>query len=247
MAFNLYSCATYKELSEQVGEHMFSRISRDLKVNSHFDLGLASGNSPKGAYKECINFIKEADLNLSDLHTFNLDEYYPMPQNDRNSFYYEMMERFWKPLHRANSTFDINHGHILNGSAQDPDAECAAYEALIKKRGWIDLQILGLGPNGHIAFNEPGSAPDSRTRKITITPESRAVLAKTYDHIPEFGLTMGIGTILEAKEIILIVTGEGKKNIFQKLISMTKPDASIPASYLLGHPNVNIYTDILLQ
>jgi glucosamine-6-phosphate deaminase len=247
MAFNLYISSSYKELSEQVGEYIYSRVSRDLKVNSHFDLGLASGNSPKRAYQEFISFIKGRDLNLSNLHTFNLDEYFPIEKNSKGSFYTEMMQRFWKPLHHANKTFNIAHGHILDGSTTDPDAECARYEKLIKKRGWIDLQILGLGSNGHIAFNEPGSPIDSRTRKITITPESRVALAKTYDHIPAFGLTMGIGTILEAKEILLIVTGEGKKEVFKKLTSMTEPDPSLPASWLLDHPNVNIYTDILIQ
>lgn len=244
MAFNLYSCSSYKELSEQVGEHMYSRISRDLLVNSHFDLGLATGNSPKGAYKEFIDFVKGKDLNFSNLHTFNLDQYYPTKKTNDNSFYSEMMKRFWEPLYKANRTFNKNNAHMLDGSTTDPDTECAHYETLIKKRGWIDLQILGLGPNGHIGFNEPGSTIDSRTRKIIIAPESKAAFTKTYDDIAQFGLTMGIGTILEAKEIVLIVSGESKREVFQKLMRMTQPDTSLPASYLLGHPNVALYTDL---
>lgn len=236
MAYNLYISASYKELSQQVGEYMYARISRDLNINSHFDLGLAAGNSPKGAYKEFIDFVKGRNLNLSDLHTFNLDEYYPIEKNSKESFYTEMMKRFWQPLHSANKTFNIANAHILSGSTQNPDVECAAYEALIKKRGWIDLQILGFGTNGHIAFNEPGSAKDSRTRQVILA-----------DNGGRDALTMGIATILEAKEIILIVTGEEKKEVFKKFTAMTKPHSDIPASYLLSHPNVTIYTDILLQ
>ena len=234
---------SYQSLSSDIA-HI---IAKQIIAQPHFTLGLASGNSPRQMYEELIELLGEADIDLSNLHTFNLDEYYPMAQSHTGSFYTEMMNRFWQPLHRTNKTFDMNHGHILNGEVADVSEECSRYETLIKESGGIDLQVLGLGLNGHIAFNEPRSAIDSRTRKIIITPKSRAALAKTYDDIPQFGLTMGIATILEAKEIVLMVTGEGKREVFKTLMSMTEPNADVPASYLLDHPNVNIYSDILLQ
>ena len=234
---------SYQSLSSDIA-HI---IAKKLIAQPRFTLGLASGNSPKLMHEELIKLLGKPGIDLSQLTTFNLDEYYPMKQSHAGSFYTEMMDRFWQPLHRANKTFDMNHGHILNGEASDVSEECSRYETLIKESGGIDLQVLGLGLNGHIAFNEPGSAIDSRTRKIIITPESRAALAKTYNDIPQFGLTIGIGTILEAREIILMVTGDGKREVFKTLMSMTEPNADIPASYLLGHPNATTYTDLLLQ
>src|SRR3989344_1654461 len=236
MSLKIQKYASYADLSSQIA-HI---IAKKIIAQTRFTLGLASGNSPRQMYKELIELLGEADIDLRNLHTFNLDEYYPIKQSHAGSFYTEMMDRFWQPLHRANKTFDINRGHILNGEAADVSEECSRYETLIKESGGIDLQVLGLGLNGHIAFNEPGSAIDSRTRKIIITPESRAALAKTYNDIPQFGLTIGIGTILEAREIILMVTGDGKREVFKTLMSMTEPNADIPASYLLEHDNITI-------
>lgn len=237
--------SSYNELSLETADFIYRKIKRRITDTGAFNLGLATGNSPKGTYAELIKLLRESKLDLSQLHTFNLDEYYPIASSDKNCFYQEMVREFWEPLHRANNTFNIANGHIPNGETKDGDTECQKYEILIKEHGGIDLQILGLGPNGHIGFNEPGSAGDSRTRKITITPESKKALKKTYGkNVPDFGLTMGIGTILEASEIILIVTGESKKEIFQELMTLKKPTPEIPASFLIIHPNTTIYSTL---
>ncbi|MDP4011552.1 MAG: glucosamine-6-phosphate deaminase, partial [Candidatus Roizmanbacteria bacterium] len=198
----------------------------------------------KELYKHLIRLLSVSHLNLSELHTINLDEYYPISQTADQSFFQEMFHEFWQKLHDGNHTFNFAHGHILNGE-KDAVEECARYEKIIKDLGGIDLQILGLGTNGHIAFNEPGSKETSRTRKIKITEESKKALMKMYGDVPEYGLTMGIGTILESKEIVLIATGESKKEVFQKLIKLEKPTSDIPASFLLDHPNTTVYTTLV--
>jgi glucosamine-6-phosphate deaminase len=137
----------------------------------------------------------------------------------------------------------------LNGENPKAELECRIYEKMIQKAGGIDLQILGLGINGHIGFNEPGSKEDSRTRQIDLTEETREANKKYFDDdlekVPAHGLTMGIQTILEAKELVLIVTGESKKAVFEKIIKLKKPSRKIPASFLLNHPHVMVYNDIL--
>lgn len=235
--------ASYHNLSLEAAQYIYGKIKTQLLDTGKFNLGLATGNSPKEMYKHLIRLLSVSHLDLSNFHTFNLDEFYPVLQTEDQSFFQEMFHEFWQPLNEGNSSFNFAHGHILNGEKSDAE-ECERYENLIKELGGIDLQVLGLGPNGHIGFNEPGSSIDSRTRKITITKSSETALKKTYGTIPEYGLTMGIGTILEAREIVLIVTGESKKEVFQKLIKLEKPTADIPASFLLTHPNTIVFTDL---
>jgi len=239
---NIKNYSSYHDLSLETAQYIYGKIKSQLLKTGKFNLGLATGNSPKDTYKHLIHLLSVSHLDLSNLHTFNLDEFYPLSQTADQSFFQEMFHGFWLPLNEGNNTFNFTHGHILNGEKNDSE-ECDRYEKLIKELGGIDLQILGLGPNGHIGFNEPGSEATSRTRKITITKSSKIALEKTYGTIPEYGLTMGIGTILEAREIVLIATGKSKKEVFQKLIKLEKPTADIPASFLLNHPNTTIFTD----
>lgn len=239
---NIKNYSSYHDLSLEAAQYIYGKIKPQIRDTGKFNLGLATGNSPKEMYKHLIRLLSVSHLDLSQFHTLNLDEFYPVSQTEDHSFFQEMFHEFWQPLNEGNNTFNFAHGHILNGEKSDTE-ECKRYENLIKELGGIDLQVLGLGPNGHIGFNEPGSLAGSRTRKITLTQESRTALKKTYKQTSQYGLTMGIGTILEAKEIVLLVTGDKKKKIFHKLQKLHEPTPDIPASFLLTHPNTTVFTD----
>lgn len=245
---NIKQFPNHEELSEAAAEHIFQKIKQGIEEKGSFVLGLATGASPKRMYELLIEKLGHSNLQLSDFHTFNLDEYHPMWQGHKRSYFQEMYNCFWKPLNALNPSFEIPNGHILNGENPKPDLECRIYEKMIEKAGGIDLQVLGLGINGHIGFNEPGSEGDSRTRMIELTQETREANMKYFDDnlekVPTHGLTMGIGTILEAREIVMIVTGEKKKEIFEELQNLKKTVESNPASFLLEHSSTVFFSDI---
>lgn len=245
---NIQTFSTHEELSEQAAQYIFDTIQKKIGETGTFVLGLATGASPRLLYQKLVQKLGTSELDLSELHTFNLDEYYRIRQSQPQSYFQEMYHSFWKPLNELNHSFEITNGHILNGEAPKPDLECRIYEKMIQKAGGVDLQVLGIGINGHIGFNEPGSKGDSRTRQIDLTPETREANKKYFGDdlkkVPEHGMTMGIGTILESKEILTIVTGEKKKEVFEKLQQLTAPTADIPASFLINHPNTIFYSDL---
>lgn len=242
--FQIKYFSTYDNLSIAAANYVFDKIYSNIKSVGNFTLGLATGNSPRGTYLQLIQLLGNNNLDLSNLNTVNLDEFYPISQQNKYSFYQEMLNGFYIPLNHGNKTFQIQNGHILDGDTKNTEIECQNYENLIEKLGGINLQILGLGPNGHIGFNEPGSPGDSRTRKIKLTLDSKIALAKNYVKVPDYGLTVGIETILEAKEILLIVTGNAKTDIYDKLLKLKDPNPDIPASWLLKHPHTTIFTDL---
>ncbi len=245
---NIKHFTNHDESSAHVAQYIFDRIQTKIGESGTFVLGLATGASPKLMYQNLVRLLGESELDLSGLHTFNLDEYYPIRQSHPNSYFQEMYRSFWKPLNELNPTFEIPNGHILNGENPKPEFECRIYEKMIEKAGGIDFQVLGLGVNGHIGFNEPGSSGTSRTRMIDLTPETREAnkiyFGNDLEKVPTNGLTMGIGTILESKEIVMIVTGEKKRDLFQKLEQRDTPTEEIPASFLLNHPNTTFYSDL---
>lgn len=240
----------YDALSQQAAEDISTLIHEGLKANNHFVLGLATGATPMGMYRHLVPMLARFSDDLSGLHTFNLDEYYGLTQENKNSYYAEMMAQFWKPLHELNRTFKIEHANIPNTEAKNAETECAHYEEKIKKAGGIDLQILGIGTNGHIAFNEPGSAGDSRTRVVDIAEETIKVNAEKFfngdiSKVPRHAISMGIGTILEAKKIFLLASGPSKKDILLETLAHSTPTEKNPASFLHNHQDVTIYTDIV--
>lgn len=247
-SLSIHSYSSFEELSINAAQQTYHRISHGLLQNDHFVLGLATGSSPVGMYRHLIQILGTEALDLTNLHTCNLDEYYGLKSTHPRSYHTEMLNTFFKPLHQVNPTFPYTNMHLLNGEDPHPDKECARYENVISDMGGIDLQILGLGVNGHIAFNEPGTGRESRTRKIqidaaTITANSR-FFNGDEDTVPTEALTMGIATILESKEIFLLVHGPEKKNIFEKLKNLEAPTEAIPASYLLVHPHVTVFSDL---
>lgn len=203
---------SYDGISHEAAQLVADRLRR----KPNLVLGLATGSTPLGLYKELIRMHKEEGLDFSPVTTFNLDEYVGLRPSHDQSYHYFMHEHLFKHI-------NIPQGqtHVPDGMAGDIDAFCDWYEAEIVRKGGIDLQILGIGGNGHIAFNEPGSSLGSRTRVKTLTEKTRQDNARffaTPEEVPKYALTMGVGTIMEAKELILLANGPGKADAIKAAI-----------------------------
>jgi len=182
-----------------------------------FVLGLPTGSSPLGMYKELIELNKSGAVSFKNVVTFNMDEYVNLPKDHPESYYSFMWNNFF-------SHIDIQKGNvnILNGNAPDLAKECEEYEAKMKKLGGISLFVGGIGPDGHIAFNEPGSSLTSRTRIKTLTYDTIVANSRFFGNdvnkVPKTALTVGVGTVMDAKEVLIIVNGHGKARALQQAI-----------------------------
>jgi len=187
------------------------------KPDRPFVLGLPTGSSPLLIYGELAKQVKEKKLSFADVVTFNMDEYYGLPADHPQSYRYFMMENLFNHV-------DIDPGnvHILNGMAKDPVEECRLYEEAIAKAGGIELFLGGMGSDGHIAFNEPGSSLRSRTRIKTLTSETKIANSRFFDNdpekVPSTALTVGVGTVMDAREVLIIVSGKGKARALQAVV-----------------------------
>jgi glucosamine-6-phosphate deaminase len=220
-----------------------SLIRERNSAGHHTVLGLPTGSTPLGLYRELIRLHKENKLDFSRVVTFNLDEYYPMPPDDPHSYHRWMKETFFDHVNIRPENIHIPDGTIEPHATED---YCSRYEAQIKKAGGIDLQILGIGRTGHIGFNEPGSTITSRTRRVTLDPVTRRDAAGGFfgeENVPHQALTMGVGTILEAKKIVILAFGEHKAPIVQKAVE-EDPTVAIAASFLQNHPDASFLLDI---
>lgn len=200
----------YENLSRWVANYVAERINAaQPSKDKPFVLGLPTGSTPLGMYRKLIELHKEGRLSFANVITFNMDEYIGLPEDHEQSYHSFMWNNFF-------SHIDIpkENVHILNGNAKDIKAECEAYEAKIKSVGGIDIFLGGIGPDGHIAFNEPGSSLSSRTRVKTLTTDTIHANSRFFDgdlsKVPTTALTVGVGTILDAKEVIILVNGLGK-------------------------------------
>jgi glucosamine-6-phosphate deaminase len=226
--------------AEAVGKEAARMIADLIRRKPNAVLGLATGSTPEPCYAELVRMHKEEGLDFSQVITFNLDEYYPIDPRHEQSYRYYMDTKLFNHINinKANT-------HVPYGLAPDPDEHCRWYEEQIKRVGGIDLQILGIGHNGHIAFNEPGSSFASRTRLIVLTAETIKANSRFFEReedVPRYALTMGIGTILEAKKIVLLATGEGKADAVAAAIE--GPITTMcPASALQLHPDVTFILD----
>jgi glucosamine-6-phosphate deaminase len=203
-------------------------------------LGLATGSTPLGLYRELIRLCSDEGLDFSKLTTFNLDEYIGLPPHHEQSYHRFMWDNLLSQIN-----VDPRFVHIPNGMVLDIEAHCAWYEEQIVRAGGIDLQILGIGANGHIAFNEPGSSLGSRTRVKTLTRKTREDNARffgTLEEVPKHAITMGIGTIMEARELLLLASGEGKAAAMQAAAE-GPITAMVPASMVQMHRNVYAVVD----
>src|SRR5699024_899830 len=203
-------------------------------------LGLATGSIAEGMYQCLINQYNEQQISFKNVTTFNLDEYIGLAADDPNSYQYFMNENFFKHI-----DIQENKTHLPNGVATNLKKECTDYEQKITDAGGIDLQILGLGTNGHIAFNEPGTSFKGRTDIVDLAQATLDANARFFDSIEEVptqAVTMGIGTIMEAREIILLVSGESKTNALAQVINGPVTE-KFPASILQTHEHVTIIAD----
>jgi glucosamine-6-phosphate deaminase len=226
----------YDAVSAEAAKLVVDRLLR----KPNLVLGLATGSTPIGLYRELIRRCREDGLDLSKITTFNLDEYVGLPPDHPQSYHHFMREQLF-----AHMNLDPRHVHIPNGMAMDIEAHCDWYEAEIQRNGGIDLQVLGIGANGHIAFNEPGSSLGSRTRVKTLTRNTREDNARFFgsvDEVPSYAITMGIGTIMEARELLMLVTGETKAEAL-RAAAEGPLTAMVPASMIQMHRRAYVIAD----
>ncbi len=232
--------------SQQASRHVALMIESLIRQNNSATrptvLGLATGSTPVGLYRELIRLHQDAGLDFSRVTTFNLDEYYPMTAEDPHSYHLWMHETFFKHVNIPPQNIHVPDGTI---PFQDVEEYCARYEQLIRRAGGIDLQILGIGRSGHIGFNEPGSTRHSRTRMVTLDPVTRRDAASDFfgeDNVPQQALTMGVNTILETRKIVIMAFGEHKAPIVQRAVEGEMSEA-ITASFLQKHPDATFLLD----
>src|SRR4051794_36731517 len=205
-------------------------------------LGLPTGSTPVGLYRELIRLHREAGLDFARVITFNLDEYFPMPPDDPHSYRRWMQETFFDHVNIPPQNIHVPDGTIRPEEAED---YCQRYEQKIRRAGGIDLQVLGIGRTGHIGFNEPGSPRHSRTRLVTLAPVTRRDAAGDFfgeENVPHQALTMGVGTILEARKVVLLAFGEHKAKIVRKAAEEQVSDA-VTASFLQQHADATFILD----
>ena len=205
-------------------------------------LGLATGSTPIGIYRELIRMHHDEALDFSDVITFNLDEYYGVAPDDIHSYHRYMWENLFSHINIPRDNVHIPRGDVPR---DEIDAECARYEQAIRDAGGVDLQLLGIGKTGHIGFNEPGSGADSRTRIVTLDTITRRDAAADFfgeENVPTEAVTMGVATILAAREIALVATGEHKAAIVRRAVE-GEPSPDVAATYLQEHPDATFYVD----
>ncbi len=215
-------------------------IARELRGNPHLVLGLATGKTMERVYRNLVRMHREEKLDFSLCTTFNLDEYVGLFPSDQNSYRHYMDQHLFRHVN-----IDPRNTHLPNGMASDLAAECRHYEALIQRFGGIDLQLLGIGKAGHIGFNEPLSALRSRTRVKALTPTTisqNAPLFGSEESMPRRAITMGVGTIIEARRCVLLATGDSKAQVIAQAVE--GPITSmVSASALQLHPRCTVVVD----
>ena len=225
---------------EQMSKTSAQLIAREIQRKHDLVLGLATGDTPIGTYKELVKIHKEEGLDFSKVTTFNLDEYVGLAPLHKNSYNLFMRENLFEHIN-----VNPENAYVPQGNTDDPEEFSRWYEEQIKKAGGIDLQVLGIGGDGHIGFNEPGSSFASRTRVKALdrqTIEDNSRFFEKEEDVPRFAITTGIGTILEAKKILLIANGEKKADVCAKFIE-GPVSSQITASALQLHSYVTIVLD----
>lgn len=229
-------CKDYEELSKKAAKMVASVMT--LKPNCI--LGLATGSTPVGTYQELIRLNEAGEIDFSKVTTYNLDEYYPIsPENDQ-SYRYFMNNNLFNHVN-----IDKANTHVPNGMAEDAEAECRAYEEMVAATGGVDLQILGVGQNGHIGFNEPDAnliAPTHLTGLTESTISANARFFDSADDVPRQALTMGMTTIMRAKKIMVLANGKAKHAVVRAMLT-DEITTEIPATLLKVHNDVVLLCD----
>ena len=230
---NFIKVKNYEELSARAA----AIICEQVKAKPDCVLGLATGSSPLGAYAKIVEKHKAGEIDFSSVKSVNLDEYVGLDGEHDQSYRYFMNNNLFKHIN-----IDIKNTHVPNGCASDVDAECKAYDALVKDLGGIDLQLLGIGLDGHIGFNEPDTYFEKATHKVALddsTIDANSRFFASRDDVPTTAITLGMGGIMSAKSVLLIANGKGKKDIVEKaFFGPITPE--VPASILQLHPNLTV-------
>ncbi|MDY2614850.1 MAG: glucosamine-6-phosphate deaminase [Lachnospiraceae bacterium] len=232
----IYKATDYKDMSRKAA----NIISAQVIMKPNCVLGLATGSTPIGTYQQLIEWYRKGDLDFSDVTTVNLDEYKGLPRTNDQSYYYFMHQNLFDQVN-----INPENTHLPNGMEPNSEKECARYESLIHSLGGVDLQLLGLGHNGHIGFNEPGEAFEKETHCVDLqerTIEANKRFFASADDVPKQAYTMGIKTIMQAKKILVIVSGEDKADIVAKAFFGPVTPA-VPASILQMHNDVTLVGD----
>ena len=231
----------YKEKdNEALSRRAAGIIAAQVIMKPDCVLGLATGSSPVGTYECLAEAYRNGDLDFSEVHTVNLDEYKGLPAEHDQSYAYFMRENLFSKVN-----VPAENTNIPNGMEEDAAKECARYDAVIESLGGIDLQFLGIGGNGHIAFNEPAESFDKGTHTVELTQETREANARFFasiDDVPTAAYSMGIQSIMKARKILMVVSGKGKAEAVKAMVS-GPITPRVPASVLQLHPDVTIVAD----
>ncbi|WP_226654172.1 glucosamine-6-phosphate deaminase [Pseudalkalibacillus hwajinpoensis] len=232
----LIEARDYKHMSELAANYLVDKV----QTNPSIVLGLATGGTPLGTYQRLIMDHEKNDTSYKQVTTYNLDEYVGFSSDHPNSYHAFMHKNLFEKVDIPPSNV-----HLPNGIAPDLVEECKEYEAKIEASGGIDVQLLGMGSNGHIGFNEPGTSFQATTQIVELAQSTREANARFFSDIrevPHEAITMGIATIMKSKEILLLVSGESKNEAMRKLVK-GEVDESFPASVLNKHSHVTIIAD----
>ena len=227
-------CDNYDEMSRVAAD----MVARQLEQKPDSVLGLATGSTPLGLYEELVKRYIAGEIDFARVRSFNLDEYYPIKKSHPQSYYSYMHDNLFSKVNFAAT-------RLPNGETDDPAGECEKYDAEIEAAGGIDLQVLGIGLNGHIGFNEPAESYSMSTYLVELTDSTLEANSRFFtggEIQPTSALTMGFGSIFAAKSILLLVSGAGKAPIVKKLFE-GKIHTDVPACLLLLHPNVTVILD----
>jgi len=229
-------CENYEEVSKKAAQMILSQVT--LKPNSV--LGLATGSTPIGMYENLVDLNKKGDIDFSEVRTFNLDEYYNLPKENNQSYHYFMYQNLFNHIN-----INSENIHIPNGMTNDVNAECERYDELIKESGGIDIQVLGIGNNAHIGFNEPTINFEKGTHLVELDDSTIEANSRFFDNIedvPKKAITMGVGSIFKSRKIMLIATGENKAEaIYNTVYGKVVPE--VPASILQFHSDIVLILD----
>lgn len=226
----------YEKMSERAAQIVAEQINLQADIN----LGLATGGTTTGMYKQLVKMHQENKLDFSEVVCFNLDEYTDLNPEDSNSYHYYMNDNFFKEIN-----IKAENIHLPNGIAADLEKECRDYELSIQNSGGIDLQVLGIGSNAHIGFNEPGENLNPLTEVVELTTETIKANSRYFDSkedVPKKAISMGIATILKAKKLLLLANGKKKAEAIQKTIN-SKISTRVPSTLLQTHPDVTMVID----
>lgn len=228
-------CDSYEQMSKKAAQ----MIADAVKEKPELILGLPTGGTPVGMYAEISRMVQEKQADFSNVTTFNLDEYIGLPKDHEQSYYYFMNDNLY-------SKVPLKEGNVPNGMAENMDAECEAYDKRIADMGGLDIMVLGIGPNGHIGFNEPDSELIMPTHVVSITEatiDANQRFFSSRDEVPRTAVTMGIGSIMKAKKIILLASGMSKKQVVAQLLSEKAVTTQNPSTLLLVHPDVTVFVE----